>query len=254
VDRRSLRAAAVGALATVLFALVVVTPLLLVHRTDLPLERKLGGAAVSLVAKLSSGGLTNPRAGDRGAVEAGRSAYTGSCASCHGGTGEGDGVFGTATYPVALALTSPETKEKSDAELFWITKNGLSFTAMPAFAKQYADADIWALVAYVRALQRGQAAPLAIPTPTAEELAFADPFGDTAHRGAAVYFAQGCAECHGAVGNAPGELALRRAENTRAIRGGARGMPAYGTAVLSDRALADLVAYVNTFSGGRPGR
>ena len=82
----------------------------------------------------------------------------GSCAECHGSTGDGKGVFGAATYPPATDLTSHDVVEKSDAELFWITKNGLNFTAMPGFGDQYSDQDIWNIVAYMRSLQNGQPA------------------------------------------------------------------------------------------------
>jgi mono/diheme cytochrome c family protein len=148
---------------------------------------------------------------------------------------------------------SEDAKEKSDAVLFWITKNGLSFTGMPAFAKQYDDADIWAIVGYVRSLQQGRAGAIEVPAPTQPQLAVADPHGSTSARGAAVYFAQGCQLCHGAVGNAPGELALREAE-TEAIRRGRAGMPAYATDRISQAELSDLVAYLRTFNGGRGGR
>ena len=124
---------------------------------------------------------------------------------------------------------------------------------MPAFAKQYADADIWAIVSYVRSLQQGRASTIEVPKPTEAQLAVADPHGNAAARGAAVYFAQGCQLCHGAVGNAPGELALREAES-EAIRRGRAGMPAYATDRISQSELSDLVAYMRTFSGGRGGR
>jgi hypothetical protein len=58
---------------------------------------------------------------------------------------------------------------------------------------------------------RAGAAPasLVVPTPTADQLALADPGSDAVHRGAAVYFALGCTSCYGATGKAPGEPALR---------------------------------------------
>src|SRR5207244_3524718 len=83
-------------------------------------------------------------------------------------------------------------------------KNGLGFTAMPAFSDAYKDEDIWAMVAYVRALQRGDASTITIPAPTQAQLLLADPRGDRMARGAAVYFAQGCHLCHGPEGDAPG--------------------------------------------------
>ncbi len=244
------RAVVIGAVIAGIATALIVAPLLLVHRSDLPLERAYGNALVTLVARLQAGDAKNPYANDNRAVTAGRYAYTGSCASCHGAAGDGKGLFGQDTYPPATDLLSEDAKEKSDAMLFWITKNGLSFTGMPAFAKQYDDADIWAIVAYVRALQQGKTSGLTIPAPTQAQLAVADPHGDATARGAAVYFAQGCQLCHGAVGNAPGELALRESD-TETIRRGRAGMPAYGSDRISQSQLADLVAYLRTFGGGR---
>lgn len=247
-------AAGLGAIFTAGFILFVATPLALVHRQDLPLERQYGNVAVSVAARLQAGNAANPVANSPRAVAAGRDAYTGSCASCHGATGDGTGAFGQATYPPATDLTSGDAKEKSDAELFWITKNGLSFTAMPGFGQQYNDQGIWSLVSYIRALQGGQADAVIVPTPTMLQLAAANPSGDAAQRGAAVYFAQGCQGCHGPIGNAPGNLSLRGRGETGAIRRGRPGMPAYGPDQLSDAQLADLETYMQTLAGQQQGR
>jgi mono/diheme cytochrome c family protein len=244
----------VGVVGVMGVGLVVGGPLIIAHRTDLPLERLYGSYAVSLIARLSAGSEQNPLAGNRRALISGRDAYTGSCAQCHGAKGDGRGVFGQATYPQATDLTSHDAKEKSDAELFWITKNGLSFTGMPGFGNQYDDQQIWAIVTYIRALQNGQPQAIAVPTPTSDQLAMANPTGSAVERGAAVYYAAGCHTCHGAVGNAPGELALFGArEVDEAVRRGRRGMPAYSQDQISDADLADLAAYMSTFSGQRQG-
>ena len=71
------------------------------------------------------------------------------------------------------------------------------------------------LVTYMRTLQdpgRGpQFGAIVVPTASPEQLDRADPASaDPGARGAAVYFALGCQTCHGAVGDAPGDLALSR--------------------------------------------
>jgi mono/diheme cytochrome c family protein len=118
---------------------------------------------------------------------------------------------------------------------------------MPSYGDSYTDQDIWSIVSYLRTLKSGQAV-LNVPAPTPEQLAAADPKGSPSQRGAAVYFAQNCDSCHGAVGNAPAELAIReRGDMTEVIRRGRRGMPAYSLDLLTDAQLADLQAYVGTF-------
>ncbi|HLZ30083.1 MAG TPA: c-type cytochrome [Chloroflexota bacterium] len=254
-----------GLLGAMVLGIVVGGPLIVAKRTDVPFERTYGNFAVSLAARIFGGNAPNPVAQNARALVAGRDAYTGSCASCHGAAGDGRGVFGISSYPNATDLTSHDATEKSDAETFWIIKNGLSFTGMPGFADQYSDQDLWSLVTYVRALQNpsGAAAgnqvqfgPIQVPAPTPDQVNRADPTSsDPAARGAALYFAQGCDLCHGAGGDAPGNMRLARGspEAVRAIRQGRPGMPAYNQALLSDSELADLQAYVATIGSTQSG-
>jgi mono/diheme cytochrome c family protein len=247
----------IGIVGTVLATLFVGGPVAIAHRQNSFLERIYGDFAVEMAARTQAGSATNPLAGDRRALIVGRNAFTGSCAQCHGLSGDGKGEFGQATFPPATDLRARDTQEKSDAQLFWIVKNGLSFTGMPAFGEQYKDQDIWSMVSYIRSLGGGQpTAALQIPTPSAEQLAMADPAGDAVHRGAAVYMAQGCASCHGVTGEAPGDLALRPRERelSEATRQGRRGMPAYGPGQVTDAQLADLSAYADTFPDRPRGR
>ncbi|MBV8084444.1 MAG: cytochrome c, partial [Chloroflexi bacterium] len=146
---------------------------------------------------------------------------------------------------------------KSDAELFWIIKNGVSFTAMPGYANQYQDAEIMNMVQYVRSLAKSPPQPIQVPAPTSQQLASASSSGSAVERGAAVYFAQGCQDCHGATGNAPGQLALRElGEPNQAVRRGRPGMPAYSTDKISDSELNDVLAYMRSWprpsGGARP--
>jgi mono/diheme cytochrome c family protein len=247
--RRALFFAACGAVGALVIVLVIALPFALTHRQDLPLERVYGDAAVSVVSRVLGADATNPVANEPRALVIGRAAYTGSCAVCHGAKGDGRGAFGRLTYPDATDFTSDAAKRKTDAQLFWIVKNGLGFTAMPAFSAQYKDAEIWAMVAYIRALQRGTATALRIPEPTVGQLAAADPSGSRQARGAAIYFALGCHFCHGPEGDAPGDLAIRGRIETEIVRkGDDRGMPAYGKDVISDAELADLESYLLRFA------
>jgi mono/diheme cytochrome c family protein len=247
--RRSVVVAALGAATALVLVAILALPLALTHRQDLPLERLYGNAALSLLSRVLGGDAPNPVANNARAIAAGRAAYTGSCAVCHGAKGDGRGVFGPNTYPDAADLTGPLAQAKTDAQLFWIVKNGLGFTAMPAFRDQYTDEEIWAIVAYIRVLSRGNANAIAIPAPTLAQLLAADPKGDRTARGAAIYFAQGCHLCHGPEGDTPGNLSIRGRIQTEIVRtGDDRGMPAYGRNLISDVELADLEAYLLRFA------
>lgn len=248
---------AIGAVVTLVGLALVGGPVALAHRRDLPLEKLYGNIAVSLTSRFHSSSQATPVAESGRAVEAGRTAYTGSCAMCHGVDGKGNGVFGKATYPNATDLTTGNAKTMSDSQLYWIISNGLSFTGMPAFSSQYNSQDIWSIVSYIRTLQTqgSSASAVTVPTATAAQLLVANPAGTSAQKGAAVYFALGCQTCHGPAGNAPAELALRRGgeEATQVIRYGRNGMPAYPANLVSDAQLTDLQAYLATFTGGRGG-
>ncbi|HEX4744951.1 MAG TPA: c-type cytochrome [Candidatus Limnocylindria bacterium] len=243
--RRSIVLAALGGfLAALLLVGLVGLPLALTHRSELPFERRIASTLVSAVVALSAGDASNPVAGSAGAIATGRAAYTGSCALCHGATGDGRGRFGTSTYPAAADLLDESARSKSDAQLFWITKNGLSFTGMPAFGDVFEDDELWAIVAYLRALQRGTSRPIEVPSPTHVQLLVADPHGDAVARGAATYFAQGCALCHGPTADGPDGLALRGRAGTHVVREGQPGMPAFGPDRISDAQLRDLEAFL----------
>lgn len=84
----------------------------------------------------------NPVAGDPNAIENGRKTYVGSCAGCHGATGEGG--RGPNLRDGRLIRRS------SDAQMFRTIQKGISGTEMPG--TNLPDTRIWELVAFVRGL------------------------------------------------------------------------------------------------------
>ncbi len=74
------------------------------------------------------------------------------CATCHGKDGRKPTDIGRWMYPRSLDLGSPGVQQWSDAELFWIIKNGIRLSGMPGFGKIHSDKEIWNLVQYVRSL------------------------------------------------------------------------------------------------------
>ncbi len=59
--------------------------------------------------------------------------------------------FGRGLDPPAPDLGESQ-KDMSDAELFWIIKNGIRMTGMPAFGPTHGDEQIWQMVTFVRHL------------------------------------------------------------------------------------------------------
>jgi mono/diheme cytochrome c family protein len=134
------------------------------HRHTLPLEQTVGEALVGLAAGLHGGSQSNPLPQNSATLVAGRTAYL-NCVQCHGAQGNGKGILGRDLYPPPADLLSANVKDLSDAQLYWIVKNGVSFTAMPGYGSSLPDRTIWAIVSYVRSLQRAQA-PATTPAPS----------------------------------------------------------------------------------------
>jgi len=73
--------------------------------------------------------------------------YVEMCSGCHGAPGEpNDMVKGWYPRPPELYKHSKESEAK---EFFWITKNGIKMTSMPAFQPMLSDEQIWAITAFI---------------------------------------------------------------------------------------------------------
>ena len=86
-------------------------------------------------------------------IEEGEKLFGTECAGCHGLDGNNPTYAGRWMYPRAADLTSPEVQQYSDRELFWILKNGIRLSGMPAFGKVETDEHLWNLVHCVRTLR-----------------------------------------------------------------------------------------------------
>ena len=95
---------------------------------------------------------------DTAVIALGFKHYSEMCSGCHGAPGEpNDMVKGWYPKPPELYKYA---KESDAQEFFWITKNGIKMTSMPAFKPTHNDQQIWAIIAFVT--QK-------LPTMTAEE-------------------------------------------------------------------------------------
>jgi mono/diheme cytochrome c family protein len=98
--------------------------------------------------------LKNPFADSAEAVAAGRAHFADHCALCHGNDGRGQTEIGRNLYPKAPDMQGRETQSLSDGEIFYIIKNGVRLTGMPAWGKDTAEEDdeSWQLVSFIRHL------------------------------------------------------------------------------------------------------
>jgi mono/diheme cytochrome c family protein len=81
------------------------------------------------------------------------------CSPCHDRTGQGRGVVGQRAIWIPTNLQEPRVKDMNDGEIFNVMTNGRR--TMPSYKFQIVDRDRWAIVAYVRALQRTSIATVA---------------------------------------------------------------------------------------------
>lgn len=132
-----------------------------------------------------------PIAVNRKVLERGQDKYNTFCAPCHGKSGKGNGVImrGDYGYTPASSYHVDRLRQVTDGYMYDVIANGVR--NMPPYAQQIPVRDRWAIVAYVRALQRSQNAeaenlPASVVARIEQETgATVDPSGDTTATGPA---------------------------------------------------------------------
>ncbi len=104
----------------------------------------------------SARSLRNPVPLTAAALADGRAHFADHCATCHANDGSGQTEIGRNLYPKAPDMRAEPTQDLTDGELFWIIKNGVRLTGMPAWgdAAGHDDADNWKLVHFIRHLPK----------------------------------------------------------------------------------------------------
>lgn len=77
--------------------------------------------------------------------------YQAMCIACHGGPGTRPEAIGKGLNPQPTDLAEA-AKYMTAAELFWVIKNGVKMTGMPAWGASHEDAEIWPVVAFLTTL------------------------------------------------------------------------------------------------------
>jgi len=84
------------------------------------------------------------------AVRTGMDHFATNCLPCHGTRGVAAWEFHEGMNPEPPRIDVRRVQRFTDAELFWIIKNGIAMTGMPAFGASHNDNEIRSLVAFVR--------------------------------------------------------------------------------------------------------
>ena len=97
-------------------------------------------------------GIKAPDLDGAAMIKKGVGEYREWCVVCHGAPG-------AAPTDIAQGLNPPppylgaSANDLTSAQLFWVTKNGIKMTGMPAFGATHSDDEIWTVVAFLEKLR-----------------------------------------------------------------------------------------------------
>jgi mono/diheme cytochrome c family protein len=99
-----------------------------------------------------------PPTPDAALLQRGQARYDFYCAPCHSPVGDGDGMIVRRGFPRPPSLHQARLRDAPDRHLFDVITQG--YGVMVPYADRVTPEDRWAIVAYVRALQLSQDAPV----------------------------------------------------------------------------------------------
>ncbi len=92
-------------------------------------------------------------------IARGRQRFNITCAMCHGATASGNGITKQYGLATVVSLQDDRIRKMADGEIFNTITHGKN--TMMAYGPTLLVADRWAIIAYLRALQRSQGATVA---------------------------------------------------------------------------------------------
>ena len=102
-----------------------------------------------------AGGMETPNLDDLALVRRGAGHFEQGCAVCHGSPATYQGPVVREMTPAPPDLTG-KIAEWEPHELFWIVRNGVKFSGMPAWPAQERDDEAWAVTAFLLRLPQMQ--------------------------------------------------------------------------------------------------
>jgi hypothetical protein len=97
--------------------------------------------------------MSNPLPVTQSILEKGKLKFNTYCSPCHGYFAKGDSRL-NGQFPNPPSLHSDKVRNWKDGNIFHVIVNGQN--VMPSYAKQILSDDIWAIIHYIRVLQRSQ--------------------------------------------------------------------------------------------------
>lgn len=113
-----------------------------------------GHLPLGVKTEAESPALVNPLPTTPETFALGRKAYQHRCTACHGPTGNGLNALSAAYGAKPANLQAEQFRNLKDGQIFWVIRKGKN--SMPDHAAALSETESWAVVHYVRALQRAQ--------------------------------------------------------------------------------------------------
>ena len=92
-------------------------------------------------------GIIAPKPTGPAQVDNGFRLFEAECSMCHSVRGSGAGIMSVGLNPPAPPLA--DLIDMTDAETFWVVKNGIRFTGMPGWQATNTDPELWDIVAFL---------------------------------------------------------------------------------------------------------
>ncbi|MEN5157681.1 c-type cytochrome [Achromobacter spanius] len=107
--------------------------------------------ALTRAVKTRSADIVAPELDTAERILNGSRLYRAHCAQCHGGPGMAPQPYALGLNPAPAALVAT-ARARTASEIFWVTRQGIKMTGMPAWQYRLTDDEIWDVVAFVRML------------------------------------------------------------------------------------------------------
>jgi mono/diheme cytochrome c family protein len=136
------------------FALIYLFVFFSPDRGEPPVERDFRAPRAPAEAR----SVANPFPASEEVVARGKEIYLGkgTCFSCHGTEGKGDGIVGMELRPRPRDFTNSEFQAvRTDGELFWVIRNGSPGTRMFSYSPSIiTEEESWEVIHFIRTLAR----------------------------------------------------------------------------------------------------
>ena len=110
------------------------------------------GTTMDHSVRSHAAGMSVPKLEDSSLVDEGFDHYKEMCIACHSSPAGGQSETGVGLNPPAPEL-SDAAKDWTAGELYWIVKNGVKMTGMPAYGPTHSERELWGIVAFLQKLK-----------------------------------------------------------------------------------------------------